>query len=741
MTESEDAVGRRVGLRAHLWALAGYLALAVLVTYPAILHFTTSVPGDLVADRDQNLWNLWWVREALLRPTNPFHTEMLYYPYGADLYYHTLGLPQGLIGLLPQILLGLPAAYNTVLLVAFTLSGYGAFRLGLMYTGRPLPSFLGGVVFAFTPYTLDALKGQLEVLSVQWMPFYAEAWIRASRAEEWNRRAPLLALAGLLLALAALSSLYYALYLGLFTVGYALYVGLRGRGSRTTLPKSKIQNPKLNVPLSLAAVLLVALVLLSPLVVGMVANYDNPRLEVGADPEHRLAHSADLLSFFKPPHDHPLLGDPGGKPGVNEHPLHDYLSLGYVALGLAVLGAWVARRERDVPFWAGLGLLALVLAMGPQLQVGRTLTGIPLPFALVQDLPGADAIAKPERFVVLARLSMGVLAAWGVSWVADAVEGRKSKVEGRRLLALFVMLVLLLVELPIHPRYIEPLAVPPLLRALPKISRGGLMELPFATQQGQVAGQRMLAQTVHGRPIMSGYLSRNYNSPIVDSCSPFWGFISPRDVPREGEEIASPLVVERLADVLNFYDIRAIVLYPRYAGPDSPLLSWEDREAYEAVASEVSDTSLMFSDAERLFPVERTDLTSAPPAFHIGAGWHASEATGGSPFRWLKDGSGTLCVFSPTLTRASLVMEGTAYAQERQVEMRADGRLLYSGKLPAGGAFAPITMEPVEWQPGVTEVQITATEPGVSPQSLDPSAQDDRVLTAGFRRVHLEGSR
>src|SRR5436305_6174302 len=178
-------------LRYHLWAALGYFVLAVIVTYPAALHFTSAVPGDLIADRDQNLWNLWWIREAFGHLANPFHTSLLYYPYGVDLYYHTLGLPQGIIGLVPQFLWGLPAAYNTVLLLAFTLSGYGAFRLALLYTGKPLASFLGGLVFAFTPYTLDALKGQLEVLSVQWIPFYVESWLRAQGAVGAQHAAPL----------------------------------------------------------------------------------------------------------------------------------------------------------------------------------------------------------------------------------------------------------------------------------------------------------------------------------------------------------------------------------------------------------------------------------------------------------------------------------------------------------------------------------------------------------------------
>src|SRR5436305_12322838 len=68
------------GIRTHLIALAGYLALALVATYPLILHFTTQVPGDLLADRDQNLWNLWWTGQAVTRLANPFHTYMLFYP-------------------------------------------------------------------------------------------------------------------------------------------------------------------------------------------------------------------------------------------------------------------------------------------------------------------------------------------------------------------------------------------------------------------------------------------------------------------------------------------------------------------------------------------------------------------------------------------------------------------------------------------------------------------------------------
>jgi hypothetical protein len=49
-----------------------------------------AIPGDGF-DGWQNYWNLWWVKEALVGlVANPFHTDLLYYPEGPSLYFHTL---------------------------------------------------------------------------------------------------------------------------------------------------------------------------------------------------------------------------------------------------------------------------------------------------------------------------------------------------------------------------------------------------------------------------------------------------------------------------------------------------------------------------------------------------------------------------------------------------------------------------------------------------------------------------
>ncbi len=61
--------------RHHLYALLGYLALTFVMTYPLVREVGRAIPGDGF-DGWQNVWNLWWVKRALLvEGTNPYFTR------------------------------------------------------------------------------------------------------------------------------------------------------------------------------------------------------------------------------------------------------------------------------------------------------------------------------------------------------------------------------------------------------------------------------------------------------------------------------------------------------------------------------------------------------------------------------------------------------------------------------------------------------------------------------------------
>src|ERR687885_2630955 len=82
---------KRRTLRLHLLVLAGYVLLTILMTNPVPFRLFTEVPGG--GDAWQHIWNLWWVKHALLDlHTNPYHTDLIYYPNGVNLYLHTIVL-------------------------------------------------------------------------------------------------------------------------------------------------------------------------------------------------------------------------------------------------------------------------------------------------------------------------------------------------------------------------------------------------------------------------------------------------------------------------------------------------------------------------------------------------------------------------------------------------------------------------------------------------------------------------
>src|SRR5450759_772360 len=64
-----------------------FLALAIVQTYPLALHMGDHAIG-WPGDSYQEWWNLAWMKHSLLSLSNPFHTNVLYYPQGSDLYLH-----------------------------------------------------------------------------------------------------------------------------------------------------------------------------------------------------------------------------------------------------------------------------------------------------------------------------------------------------------------------------------------------------------------------------------------------------------------------------------------------------------------------------------------------------------------------------------------------------------------------------------------------------------------------------
>src|SRR5207302_8145952 len=130
-------------------------------------------------DRDQNLWNLWWTRTALLSGHNPFVTDMIWYPTPITLYYHTLNVFNGVLAVPLMTVFSLQTTYNIIVLFSFVMCGWGAFLLFHYLCGNRWAAFVGSLVFAYSAYHVATQRSLLQLVSLEWVPFFVLFYLKA----------------------------------------------------------------------------------------------------------------------------------------------------------------------------------------------------------------------------------------------------------------------------------------------------------------------------------------------------------------------------------------------------------------------------------------------------------------------------------------------------------------------------------------------------------------------------------
>ncbi|MBI5877388.1 MAG: hypothetical protein HZB53_07040 [Chloroflexi bacterium] len=488
----------RSPVRRHAAVLGGYLALALLLTWPTAANFASAIPGDGF-DGLQNYWNLWWVRRALLDlQTSPFFTTELFYPTGASLLFHTLNILNGLWALPVQLLGGLVVAYNTVVIATFVLCGYGAYllardtlrRASIDSAALDRAAFLAGFIFAFAPVRMAHLLGHMQVLSSEWLPFFALAFLRMERRPEpLGRRAILPAL---FLALNALCDWYFALYALIFAgLVVAWRWGVLWRTHYRTLRRY------LSPLLDAAATVGLFALLLSPLLAPMLreastASYLRPPFD------ETIMLSADLLAFVTPSEFHPLWGEAARTIAdqFTSSASERTVFAGYTVLALAALGIW-RLRSRRVAFWLAAAVAFFLLALGPVLHIlGVVPVDLPLPYAWLYALVPLVRITRSvSRYDIMLMLALGQLAAAG--FVAVPALARRG--------GFALALGLIAFEFLAAPYPQWPIETPAFYAQIAQEQGAfALLELPINWDRPDP----LVYQTVHARPLITAYTSR-----------------------------------------------------------------------------------------------------------------------------------------------------------------------------------------------------------------------------------------
>jgi len=566
----------------YLLPLMAYICITLIATWPLITHLDGYVPG--VGDWGQNMWALWWVRQALLvEGQHPFYTTMMFYPEGVTLLFHPLDVADGLLAIPLYGLFGSDITYNLITLLSFVLSGYGVYLLGLYFTHSRAAGFIAGLIFMLSPYHFLRLDiGHLNLATIQWIPFFVLFLFKSAIAlyklpnhnsdlhHKKNFLYPLnqvpkqLVAAIFCLIFIALHSWYYVIYSGLLALALLTY------------PYSPKTHHFRNRLLAISFILIASLLLLLPLLVPMFSLLASTTLVGEHEP---LRHSVDLVSFWIP-------GPPSTWASWFEAIWLPYANLdrepgasayiGYIVLILSCFGVISKPWRKPTRWWLIIALGFSLLAMGPQLQISGQIYDTYLPYGILASLiPGFSLAGIPGRFVVMSSLAWAMLAAYGIATIKLHITSYKLCI------AVCTISFLILVEYAVFPLRLSSTTLPQVYTAMAQD------DTAYTILDAKWDANYLLhAQTIHQKPLVGGWLARlpqkhaNYlNQGSLDKAFVYL-MLGP-----EGYSITDPTALQSaLQAALTESDVRYIVDHDKAAGNFlEPLLGWSIVEQTEEI--------------------------------------------------------------------------------------------------------------------------------------------------------------
>ncbi len=459
------------------------------------------------------------------------------------------------------------AAFNVVYLTTVVLTAWMTFVLARRVTeGASVEAWLAGLAFAWGPVLVARSTGHFSLVAAAPLAAFIWSLHRVERSERLRDSM----LAGLSVAWAASCDAYYAVYclmiagiyigsrllrlewrpgwsagpgrwlldLAIVLAG-GLVVGLlAGRGGRFEVFGLPVSVRGLHAPVLLLTTLVLArlaiylrprvlsegmpsrralalmtvaglagMVALSPTLYGAAqrvaqGSWVSPPIYWRSSPQ-----GVDLLALVAPNPSHPLMRWLAGSQQDTAPTVFVEFTaaLGLVVLAVVAFAAWRAGLRARGWFWT-LGIFA-ALSLGPFVQVAGVSTFVPGPWALLRYVPVVGLTRMPGRFAVVAALCASVLFALALKAIAERWPNRRRQV----LAAVAVLLAFELLPAP-RPLYSAHVsAIYDTIRADPRAIR--ILELPFGirdgvSSEGNFSARYQFHQTVHGKKLIGGYLSR-----------------------------------------------------------------------------------------------------------------------------------------------------------------------------------------------------------------------------------------
>ncbi|MGA9285819.1 MAG: hypothetical protein WBV85_10295 [Solirubrobacteraceae bacterium] len=392
----------RISRAELVWVILGGIALAILTTWPLVLHMGSTIAPDL-GDPVRTAWEIAWDGHALLSDPLDVFNSNAFYPHSLSLAFSDSLLGYGPAAFFGSGTVAALVRYNLLFLGAWSLCFVGAWLLARELGVGKVGAAVAGAAFAYAPYRVTE-AGHLHVISSGGIALSLFLLLRGYRRSSRG-----LLVAGWLVAAWQISlgftlGLQFAYMLALLAL---IAVVWWWRAKRPTLPRE-----------------LVVITCLGVALCGVITVYEaRPYLKVADEyPTARRTikevknYSSDPWALLSASSENRVWG--GVTSGARAH-VHskneDVFFPGGVIGVLALIGCFASIYTRRVRLGLACGLaLCWVLAMG------MGLTGAGYPYRLLFDYaPGWDGVRVPGRVFTLGTLFLALLAGAGAWRIAE----------------------------------------------------------------------------------------------------------------------------------------------------------------------------------------------------------------------------------------------------------------------------------------------------------------------------------
>jgi hypothetical protein len=558
-TESPQAPIRQI-LERHesLVVFLGYIALSLVMTYPMIFHLdwmphtgvSRVAPGS---DSLLHIWELWWLKESLFNFQDPFYTNHMFYPFGVSLYFTLLILWYGFLSLPLQFFLELIEIYNLFYLFSLVMSGMGTyFLIRYLYKTRR-GAFIGGCIYAFSPFIFVHISHLTIFSAYPWVPFFALFFMKMFKENRY--RNPVLA--SLFFLAVSFSDLNFTVFLTAFMVFFLLWGIL--------WEKQRIFSSAYITQFLLLC--LVFLVLVGPYALPLVKSYYNGSFAVSLPLQSAISQSADVLSFLTPSFMHPVFGN-------LVMPIYDHIGtfqgqkisspielVAYTGFSVLLLSVYGLKHGMNMyrSFWLLMTVAFAVLCLGPVLKFHGLVTipfsgvgidklaariepgtdpfalalmkdnvGIPLPFLIWHFTPIFGGTESATRMFCMVMLGLSVMSAWGTKSLYERYRDKNLLGLKAGNILVGIILTVVLFEYLSAPIQMMPVPVPDFYKRIQSNPGDfGVIDLPLITPMDPSDPSRrrvetttyykfyniysalsLYYQTIHGKKVLGGLLGR-----------------------------------------------------------------------------------------------------------------------------------------------------------------------------------------------------------------------------------------